>query len=187
MNFHYLFVLFDCLINRLFTPLYYFFKFSINIQAKALIFELNKAVYRIFMKFKYESCSPLNEWDINKKNVSYFYIHFTNFEANVCSFSLHTREYWLHIWDPSPILIENQSFDSSRLQDMIQQIKYQLNVTFFAVANLTIVFVEFFFTPKKTNVFAKNEWQYCGAKTFIFTQKCSCNSLREGLITGNCT
>ena len=38
-----------------------FFKCLLNIRATALIFELNQAVYSIYMEFQYESSSPINE------------------------------------------------------------------------------------------------------------------------------
>ena len=52
-----------------------------------------------------------------KTNIKYFYLHFINFDFRhkVCSFSLHTRGYRLHIWNPNPIMILNQSFVSPRI------------------------------------------------------------------------
>ena len=60
MYLHCLLVLCGCLIDAPFSPFHVcFFKCSLNIRAKALIFELN--VYSTFMEFKYESSSPHNE------------------------------------------------------------------------------------------------------------------------------
>ena len=98
--FHLFLVLLGCLFDELFRRFVYkFSKFLLIFKARALIFELKKAVYGTFIEFKYYSSSQIIELEFEKITFSCYCLDFANFHfrAKLSFLFYHTWANKLHI------------------------------------------------------------------------------------------